>query len=130
MKQLGWQNFNRVPNFLKHADNDPDAALFDHVADETMPLMGFATTLHHRILGWMTPEMRGFDAWMHVMHPDVFEIPPDPDPAFDEAFRESVKRLNGGPRGERLAMGDVLIKFYREHPEVGGFGARRDPASY
>jgi hypothetical protein len=130
VEKTGWRRFNRVPNFLKHADKDVDETLFEHSADVPSPLIGMAATLHHRITGMMTPEMRGFDAWMHIMHPDELGLPADPDPDFEKAFRESVRVISGRPWAERLSLGQTLVKFYREHPDVGGFGARRDPASY
>jgi hypothetical protein len=125
----GWRRFNHVPNFLKHADNDADAVLDNHSANAVEATLGLATLLHHRITGRMTAEMRAFDAWMHIMHPEGFVLPPDPDPNFEKAFRESVSALKDGPRDAFLRIGTEFITFYRENPSVGGFGAPREPES-
>jgi len=124
---LGWRQFNHVPNFLKHSDNDAEEVLFSHSADAVVTTLGFATILHHRITGRMTSEMRAFDTLMHIMHPEEFQLPPDPDPDFEAVFRQSVTFLKRGSRDALLLMGKTLITFYRDHPSVGGFGAPREP---
>jgi hypothetical protein len=125
--RLGWRRFSREPNFLKHADKDPEEELSNHSAEYVQATIGLAAILHHRITGQMTPKMRAFDAWVQVLNPDHFELPQDPDPEIDAAFRDSVALLQGGTWESRLSTGKVLLTYYREHPEVGGFGGPRAP---
>lgn len=121
--RLGWRRFNRVPNFLKHADNDSQDVLEDHSPESVQASLGLACILHHRLTGRMTPEMRAFDSWMHLLHPETFEVPPDPDPEFDAVFRASIAVLKVAPWTDRLTLGEALLAFYRQHPDIGGWGA-------
>jgi len=82
-QRLGWKNFNRVANFLKHAEHDADADT--HRTDTEMGI-GFACILYARIARRMTPEMRAFDMWMHIMHPDNLPLPLDPDADIESGF--------------------------------------------
>ncbi len=75
----------------------------------------------------MSPEMRAFDAWMHVLHPKEFELPADPDPDFEAMFRESAAAMKRWSWAEQLTLGKALTVFYRQHPDTGGFGAPYDP---
>jgi hypothetical protein len=54
--ELGWRKFNRVTNFLKHADNDPEGILDGASEAETQMGIGFALILHCRIARRYTPE--------------------------------------------------------------------------
>lgn len=124
--ELGWRDFNRIPNFLKHADTDFGQVLADHSPHSVEMTIGFAAVLHHRLLGHMTPEMRAFDTWVHVLNPEIFELPSDSDPDFDRQFRKSVDDVKRQPRHVQFALGLGLLEFYGKNPNVGGFGAPRD----
>ena len=126
INQLGWRRFSHVPNFLKHADNDAAHVLSVHSAEEVETTIGLATILHHRIVGRMTHEMRAFDAWMHVLHPEQFQLAPDQDPDFEAIFRESIAIIKNDSWETRLTLGKALMSFYHEHPDIGGFGAPYD----
>jgi hypothetical protein len=114
--RLGWRRFSREPNFLKHADKDPEEELSNHSAEYVQATIGLAALLHHRITGQMTPEMRAFDAWVQVLNPDHFELPQDPDPEIDAAFRDSVALLQGGTWESRLSTGKVFAHLLPRAP--------------
>jgi hypothetical protein len=117
IQRLGWKEFNRVSNFLKHAERDADSELPDAHMTDTQMGIGFACILYARIVGKMTPEMRAFDMWMHVMHPDDLPLPPDPDPEIDRNYRMGAARLSNEPLEVQLIMARTLLQFYREHPD-------------
>lgn len=122
-ERLGWRGFNRVPNFLKHADQDPEELLRWHSPEDTFCTLGFAAILYRRMLGRFTPEMRAFDNWITVLHHDEFDLPADPDPDIEAAFRESIELLSNASWEERLKLGRTLIEAYRINPNIGGMGA-------
>jgi hypothetical protein len=121
--QFGWRSFNEAANFLKHANTDVDGTLELREEDTQMGI-GFAIVLYRRLSTGYTPEMRSFDEWMKVSNPDKFNIPPDPDPEIELAFREAVEFLKTTPRSTRLLMPNALLKFFREHPEGGNAWAK------
>jgi hypothetical protein len=124
---FGWSTFSSVPNFLKHADNDADAVLHGHSAETVEGIIGGTCVLHHRLTGMMTPEMRAFDNWMHLMNPEEFKLEPDPDPEFEVEFRCSIAVLQASTSDTRLVLGKVLMEFYRANPNAGGYGAPTEP---
>jgi hypothetical protein len=101
---------------LKHANCDPDAT-HEVRESETQMGIGFAIVLYRRLTGDATPEMRAFDLWMKVSNPDKFKVPRDPDPAIEEAYRESVELLKTAPRRTRLMLPQALLKLFRKHPD-------------
>jgi hypothetical protein len=116
--ELGWPKFNRVTNFLKHADNDPEGILDNASEAETQMGIGFALILHCRIAGRYTPETMAFDMWIKVLNPDKFKLPPDSDPEFEKKHRESNEILKGdGGRAARLMLANGLLQFFRQNPE-------------
>jgi hypothetical protein len=114
--QLGWKNFNEAANFLKHANSDPDGT-YDVREGDTQMGIGFAIILYRRLSGGYTPEMRAFDLWMKISNPDKFKLPSDPDPAFEEAYRESVAFLKAAPKATQLMLPQALLSYFREHPD-------------
>jgi hypothetical protein len=76
--ELGWREFNRVANFLKYGDNDPEAIMDNASEADTQMGIGFALILHSRIVGRYTPETMAFDMWIKVQNPDKFKLSPDP----------------------------------------------------
>lgn len=112
--QMGWKRFNRGTNFLKHALDDPDG-LIDIPELDTQLGLGIAGMLLYKLTGKITPEMRAFDAWMKVTHPDQFKVPPDPD--IDTEYRQALTFLKTQPRGASLVMGKTLIAYFKAHPD-------------
>ena len=115
IQQLGWKNFNEAANFLKHADIDPDETYEVRERDTQMGI-GFAIVLYRRLAVSYTPEMRTFDLWMKISNPDKFNLPPDPDPAIEKAYRDFVEVMKNAPKSERLIMPQALLRYFREHP--------------
>ena len=68
MAVVGWQAFTKIPNFLKHADSDPDEFLLRHSLEPAAPTLGLACVLYRHLTGEMTPEMAGFHMWMRVLY--------------------------------------------------------------
>jgi hypothetical protein len=85
--------------------------------------MDFGCILYHRMNGRMTPEMRAFDSWMHIMHPDKFEVQIDADLEFEQAYRAAVATLKGSGRRASLMLGPALIRYFKENLNAPGFGA-------
>jgi hypothetical protein len=118
IEQFGWSDFNEAANFLKHADCDPDGSYDRHEGDTQMGI-GFAIVLYRRLTGRYSPEMRAFDLWIKVSNPDKFKLPPDPDPDFEQAYREAVELLKDSPKPKRLVLPQALLQYFREHPDGG-----------
>lgn len=106
--QLGWSRFNRTANFLKHADRDPLEKLEHHDAEYVEGTIGLASCLYRRIAGDFTSRMRAFDCWTEALHPEAFDIPPDPDPYIANQEDEAVRKIRALPISERLAMGKLM----------------------
>jgi hypothetical protein len=117
IERMGWPDFVKAKNFLKHADRDPHEMLSQHSYIATMAALGFGAILYQRITGRYTPEMRAYDDYAHAMNPDIFQIGPDPDPEVERGYREAVARLRERPHHEQVQVGRGLLRFYREHPD-------------
>ena len=94
-----------------------------HDAEGTETFIGLASLMYRRIAGDFTPLMRGFDCWTETQNPEVFDIPPDPDPereALEKKMREAIK---AAPLSERLAMGkqltEMLTDMWERRHELG-----------
>jgi hypothetical protein len=110
IQSIGWTQFNATANFLKHADRDADQLLDNHDAEHVEGTIGFACCLYRRITGDFTPLMRGFDCWTEALHPEAFNIPPDPDSHIAALEDKAVKAIRAAPLSERLAMGKMLTE--------------------
>jgi hypothetical protein len=88
--RLGWRRFNRVANFLKHAEEDREDTI-DYAEADTQMGIGFALILHSRIARRYTPETAAFDLWMKLQNPEKFKLPIDPDPEIEKGYRDSIK---------------------------------------
>ena len=119
---LGWKYITHVPNFLKHADNDADAILENHSSERVCCILGWSCILHHRITGRMTAEMRAFDTLTHLLNPDVFKIPPDPDPEFEADYRRMIEFIKEDS-SNYFIIGNALISLFRENPDLLGYGS-------
>lgn len=96
-----WGEFNkRIANFLKHADQDPDALL------EGIDPLVFAD------LQKPTRTMCAFGTWYTGAYPDMFldqEIP-----IFAELKRRAVSLQQDLPRAEQLALWQAILKLSAE----------------
>jgi hypothetical protein len=113
--RMGWPRFNRVTNFLKHADED-HLDTVHHVEGDTEMGLGFALILHSRIARHYTPETAAFDRWMKLLNPDKFKLPIHPDPEFEKMYRDGAKLIRED-KAARFLLANSLLRFYRERPE-------------
>jgi hypothetical protein len=60
IETMGWDKLTHVPNFLKHADRDPDAFLAEHSDKSAHITLLFAVLLDAANGGEETPYMRSF----------------------------------------------------------------------
>jgi hypothetical protein len=118
IQQFGWKDFNEASNFLKHANTDPNETHEVREGDTQMGI-GFAIVLYRRLTGDYTPEMRAFDTWMKISNPDKFKLPPDPDQAIEEAYREAVELAKTAPKATQLMLPQALLTLFRERPDIG-----------
>ena len=65
--QFGWDSFNKLTNFLKHADRDPDAEVDEASEADIQIGIAAAATLYRHMAKQSTPEMEAFQVWMKVM---------------------------------------------------------------
>jgi hypothetical protein len=102
-----WAAFNKVANFLKHADKDPENVLrFDDELTESTILI--CCMYFGDVAKTLTREMRVLMAWYAVMNPDlVWEHIPA------KATFESVDfdDWRSGSRTDRLARGRELLQL-------------------
>src|SRR5262249_23580824 len=95
---------NRVRNFLKHADHDPDGTL-NFIEEETDDLL-FASSIECGELGversfWM----QAFELWYLAAYPERFES--DAGPV--KTAQRVIPDLAGLGRREKLARGATFI---------------------
>lgn len=117
IERMGWPDFVKARNFLKHADRDPHETLSQHSHVATMAALGFGAILFQRITGRYTPEMLAYEDYAHLMYPDIFKIEPDRDAEFERAYREAVAQIREWPHHEQVLIGEALLQLYREHPD-------------
>jgi hypothetical protein len=115
---LGWWEFNRVANFLKHADRDPEDIMDNAFEADTQMGIGFALILHCGIAGRFTPETMAFDMWIKLLNRDLFKLPLDPDPEFEKRYGKSAENLKGDEdKAARLVMANDLLQYFRQNPD-------------
>jgi hypothetical protein len=60
VKKLGAEKFNKITNFLKHGDRDPDGEIYEDFHISTEAGLGMAAGLYFRHTKVFTPEMKAF----------------------------------------------------------------------
>jgi hypothetical protein len=99
-----WNAFNRVANFIKHADKKPGETLehFNEELPETIILI--ACLYYYEIAASLSTEMSAFTKWLSVSKEElsgIWQVQSDAEPIVD--FREL-------PRAERLKYGMSFIR--------------------
>jgi hypothetical protein len=64
--------------------------------------------------------MAAFHNWMVIRHPDEFRLAEDDDKAFEEAYRHSIRVLNG--QDVEMFLLNALIETYQKgiiSPNIG-----------
>jgi hypothetical protein len=75
LDKRGEKEFNRIANFLKHADKDADTEIDEDFHVLTEAAIGMATGLYFQHTKLLTPEMKGFNIWARMMRPKYFDLP-------------------------------------------------------
>lgn len=100
-----WNAFNRVANFIKHADKSPEETLdpFDEEIPETLILM--ACWYYYEVAGPLSKEMFAFTKWLSVSKEELSNM------WQVQSEAELIKSFRTLPRAERLKYG---MSFMRE----------------
>lgn len=110
MEKEFWQVWNSVPNFLKHADQDPAAII--EFEDEWVDLSLFHTVIIYRELGFaVTPEMIALWSIVIAHYPTFMNFPNDtPAKRTLESLHVDVSRLN---RAQRLDLASRYLDLLK-----------------
>jgi hypothetical protein len=106
-----WKAFNASANFIKHADDDPDA-IFE-LNDEASDFLIVFTAKWYRDLGSATSlEMNTFATWWATQHDDV--VKPEMIRYFEQsgvglAFNELKRAIATLDREHRLKAGQMFL---------------------
>ncbi|WP_441229556.1 hypothetical protein AB7828_04970 [Tardiphaga sp. 215_C5_N2_1] len=118
LDKRGEVEFNKVTNFLKHADRDPDAEIDDGFDVYTEAAIGMAAGLYYQHAKKLTVEMRAFNIWARMMRPKFFDITPELAKAADE-WRAESKIDPDKIEGQKAArdFGALLVNWMKTRKE-------------
>lgn len=122
IKGMGWSNFNKIANELKHAERDAEATIEPHQM-HAMVGIGIAITLYHQITEAYTPEMQAFEMLMTILEPDVFGGPHDPSAKAYEDFIKARERLRDATHEQQMEFCRGSLHFLKT-----GIVADKDPS--
>jgi hypothetical protein len=113
IETLGWSQFNKIANFLKHADKDPDAQMEpDEIHAKTG--IGLAVILYGRVTnGALSPEMKAWETIMTLEQPDIWDSHPDSSHEAYHDFRRGVEKYGHATREERLTLGRGFLRGFK-----------------
>jgi hypothetical protein len=113
IEKLGWARFQKVPNFLKHADKDPDGKIeVDDIHAKTG--IGLGIILYERVADTPpSPEMRAWETIMTLECPDIWDSKPDPQHECYASFAGYVEAYKEATREQRLAVGRKFLVAFR-----------------
>ena len=99
-----WNAFNRVANFIKHADKNPSEILEDHNEElpETLILMG--CWYYFEISTSLSAEMSAFTKWLSVSKEELSNM------WTVQSSAELIVDFRALPRAERLKYGMSFIR--------------------
>lgn len=114
---IGWKDFSKHANFLKHADRDPDAVLNDFHPDAGMPVMGLATLLYRRLnKGSLSLKMMALDSWIELVAAEELGIREvDRNPARIESNRRVREALKAAPREKYMEEARTYYHYFLEN---------------
>jgi hypothetical protein len=116
MENQFWNFLNRVSNFLKHADRDPDATL-DDVNEGTNEATLFVVSIYYtELVGAPSDAMRIYQAWYGLLHPKV--LTDDYRRAILEKVPQMAESFSELPRKLQLKGG--LMALARTLPSPPG----------
>lgn len=113
IEKLGWARFQEAPNFLKHADKDPDGKMeVDDIHARTG--IGLGIILYQRVTDTPpSPEMQAWETIMTLESPDIWDSKPDPEHESYASFAVYVEAYQEATREQRLAMGREFLDGFR-----------------
>ncbi|HWN52047.1 MAG TPA: glutamine--tRNA ligase/YqeY domain fusion protein [Xanthobacteraceae bacterium] len=114
MKKIGRDKFNKITNFLKHAERDPDSEIDEDFYLSTEAGLGMGSSLYFHHAKELTPEMKAFGLWSRLMRPKYFDLPQQL--AKDIADFRAENPINPDDiktRAASRALGKVILKFCR-----------------
>ena len=96
---------NKLPNFLKHADNDPHDTIDEPPPKYNDGGLAWCCTYYQDLAGSMTPTMHVYFAWFAMLNPSIIK------PEYPQA---AIATLNGGnfarmDRKDQLDVGRRLL---------------------
>lgn len=106
-----WNIIKRPANFLKHADNDPEA-LLDGVEEEINDFVLLWASLYYKESAHrLTPEMGTLLTWCIVLYPDILKG----DAPFPEELLVAARQdVAAESRWDKLEIGRKLLAVARE----------------
>ena len=108
MENQFWNFLNRVSNFLKHADRDPDATL-DDVNEGTNEATLFVVSIYYTELVCAPSDaMRVYQAWYGFLHPKVLKD--DSRRAMLEKVPQMAENFSELPRKPQLKAGLMALE--------------------
>ena len=108
MENQFWNFLNRVSNFLKHADRDPDATL-DDVNEGTNAATLFVVSIYYtELVGAPSDAMRVYQAWYGFLHPKVLKD--DSRRAMLEKVPQMAENFSELPRKLQLKAGLMALE--------------------
>jgi hypothetical protein len=87
LSQISYNEFNKISNFLKHADRDPDTNI--SVPDDRLneSRIGICLTVLRCLGRPLTPTLGAFHLMSLMTYPEQFRIAPDSDPDIEFAAK-------------------------------------------
>lgn len=101
------REYNKLGNFLKHADKDPDNAITGIGEETNEALLLTCCALLKEIEGLSSAEWRALWLWYHGIH---FENPAEAPDLFWEWAEEFLKELHASERDRLIEIGAILLK--------------------
>ena len=108
-EKLHWAKYNKVANFLKHADYDDDHSITEDEADPDRVLLD-ACSLYVDLTGQLTPEMQVWTAYAVWVKPDR-ALPKGNGLELQELL---VEALRGVPPAKRQVAALDFIRVLKE----------------
>jgi len=112
IKKVGAARFNEETNFLKHADQDPGAAIDENFHVFTEAGIGMAIGLYKHHDQKLSPEMVSFLVWTHFMRPKFYDLSEESNKYAEEWRKNSNTDPNKIEGQERMRMfGDAILHW-------------------
>lgn len=102
-----WGAVNKIANFYKHADRDPDPDNFIEVSTDTNELLLFlACALYQNLEYELSHEMNAFVGWFSAIYPDLVL---ESNPLKPWVTSKEMRSLQRAKRVEQLKIGREML---------------------